>query len=179
MPRASISQWGAPNPVNAGTIYTPLLSFTFWAILFESAAFSNNFNSSRNHCIIAPPIKTDPSNAYVGFPLASHAIVVISPLDELILSFPVFVSKKQPVPYVHLVSPGLTQNWPKSAACWSPAIPVIGNDILNNFLSVLPKFPIEGITFGNKEIGILNILINSLSQIISWILNIRVLEALV
>ena len=41
-------------------------------------------------------------------------------------SSPVFISMKQPVPYVFLAMPGSKQAWPKSAACWSPAIPPSG-----------------------------------------------------
>ena len=32
-----------------------------------------------------------------------------------------------PVPYVAFASPGAKQPWPKSAACWSPAIPATGS----------------------------------------------------
>ena len=39
---------------------------------------------------------------------------------------PVFINKKQPVPYVFFPWPGLKQVWPTNAACWSPKIPANG-----------------------------------------------------
>ena len=42
------------------------------------------------------------------------------------LASPVWTSRNAPVPYVHFASPASRQPWPKSAACWSPATPVIG-----------------------------------------------------
>jgi hypothetical protein len=39
---------------------------------------------------------------------------------------PVFINRKQPVPYVFFASPGAWHACPKSAACWSPAMPAIG-----------------------------------------------------
>ncbi len=53
-------------------------------------------------------------------------MVVSSRLLEASGAVPVFISRKQPVPYVFLAMPGSKQAWPKSAACWSPAIPAIG-----------------------------------------------------
>ncbi|MNP54062.1 hypothetical protein D3C76_1485890 [compost metagenome] len=48
-PRAYGSQYGAPRPVNAGTTYTPLVSFTLVAKYSESNASLINFISSRSH----------------------------------------------------------------------------------------------------------------------------------
>ena len=39
---------------------------------------------------------------------------------------PAFARRKQPVPKVHFASPGVKHDWPKSADCWSPAMPVTG-----------------------------------------------------
>ena len=39
---------------------------------------------------------------------------------------PVFISRKPPVPKVFFASPAEKQVCPKSAACWSPAIPATG-----------------------------------------------------
>jgi hypothetical protein len=39
---------------------------------------------------------------------------------------PVFSSRKLPVPYVHLASPGAKQVWPNRAACWSPSADATG-----------------------------------------------------
>src|SRR5256885_15189005 len=39
---------------------------------------------------------------------------------------PVLARTNDPVPYVHLASPGRKHACPNSAACWSPAIPAMG-----------------------------------------------------
>ena len=39
-----------------------------------------------------------------------------------------FCSRKQPVPYVFFDMPGVRHICPKSAACWSPAMPATGTD---------------------------------------------------
>ena len=62
-PRAYGSQYGAPRPVNAGTTYTPLVSFTLVAKYSESNASLMSFISSRSHWIDAPAINTAPSSA--------------------------------------------------------------------------------------------------------------------
>ena len=43
------------------------------------------------------------------------------------MSEPVFSSRKLPVPYVFLASPGAKHTCPAMAACWSPSMPVIGS----------------------------------------------------
>ena len=54
---------------------------------------------SRNHCTSEPVIAIEPSSAYVGgSPLISYATVVSSPWVERIRSWPVFSSRKLPVP---------------------------------------------------------------------------------
>ena len=125
-PLAYISQWGAPNPVKAGTMYTPPLSLTFFAKYSVSAASLTSLSSSLIHWITAPPTNTDPSRAYWTFPSIPTAIVVRSPFLLLIIFSPVFISKKQPVPYVFLTLPSSKQVCPNKAHCWSPAIPAIG-----------------------------------------------------
>ena len=62
-PRAYISQYGAPSPVNAGTTYTPALSFTLFAKYSLSALSLMSFSSSRSHWMTAPPTNTLPSSA--------------------------------------------------------------------------------------------------------------------
>ena len=47
-------------------------------------------------------------------------------LSQGTVNGPAFISTKLPVPKVTLVIPGSKQLWPKSAACWSPAMPLIG-----------------------------------------------------
>jgi hypothetical protein len=59
---------------------------------------------------------------------------------------PVCSSRNEPVPYVFLASPGRKQAWPKSAACWSPAMPAIGTAAPNNDGSVSPTTPLESTT---------------------------------
>ena len=65
------------------------------------------FNPSRNHWTDAPPIKTDPSRAYVVFPFNFQATVVNNPFFDKIGFSPIFISIKQPVPYVFF-------DWPDS-----------------------------------------------------------------
>ena len=57
---------------------------------------------------------------------ALAAMVVTRPFLLWKISVPVFISRKQPVPYVFFASPGAKQVCPKSAACWSPAHPAMG-----------------------------------------------------
>ena len=53
------------------------------------------------------------------------------------------------------------QHCPKSAACWSPAIPAIGISIpLNKSAAVFPYTSLEAQTFGKIEAGIPNSLNN-------------------
>src|SRR5438132_11244237 len=39
---------------------------------------------------------------------------------------PVCINTNEPVPYVFLAIPSAVHDWPNKAACWSPAIPVMG-----------------------------------------------------
>src|SRR6185503_1684166 len=82
-PRADASQYGAPSPTNAGTMYTPSVESTDFAIFSDSAAFLSNPSPSRSHWIAAPATNTDPSSAYAARPCASHAIVVTRPECDL------------------------------------------------------------------------------------------------
>ena len=82
------------------------MSFTFCAMYSESAEDSISFISSRSHWIAAPPTKMDPSSAYVILSPIPHAIVVTRPCVEETGFSPVFISRKQPVPYVFFASPG-------------------------------------------------------------------------
>ena len=52
-----------------------------------------------------------------------------------------------PVPYVAFASPGAKQPWPKSAACWSPAIPATGSVTPRNDASAAT--PDEATTSGS------------------------------
>ena len=63
VPRAYMSQCGAPRPAKAGTRYTPPVSAIEAAIRSESAVRSRIFSSSRSHCSTAPPMNTLPSRA--------------------------------------------------------------------------------------------------------------------
>jgi len=53
-------------------------------------------------------------------------MVVTSPFSENTGRSPVFIKRKQPVPYVFFASPSEKQVCPNKAACWSPAAPAIG-----------------------------------------------------
>ena len=63
VPRLYMSHQGAPRPVNAGTRYTPPVSFTDRARPSLSAAVSIMRSSSRSHWMVAPPMNTLPSRA--------------------------------------------------------------------------------------------------------------------
>ena len=56
---------------------------------------------------------------YKGHKAAGKVVIQENPVKsiELIASSPVFISKKQPVPYVFLTWPFLKQHCPNSAAC--------------------------------------------------------------
>ena len=69
-----------------------------------------NRSSSRSHWMTAPPTKIEPSSAYCTRPFKPTAIVVTSPCSLSIAVSPVFMSKKQPVPYVFFASPGVKQH---------------------------------------------------------------------
>ena len=99
-PRAYISQRGAPRPVNADTRYTPPLSGTLSARMSHSCAVPIRPSSSRSHWIELPALNTLPSSAYVVLPLTDHATLVTRPLTLRTDLLPVFMSVKQPVPYV-------------------------------------------------------------------------------
>ena len=63
VPRAYMSQCGAPRPVKAGTMYTPALSGTEEATSPLSAAEEMSPSSSRSHCMALPALNTLPSMA--------------------------------------------------------------------------------------------------------------------
>ena len=51
---------------------------------------------------------------------------------------PVCINTNEPVPYVFLAIPSAVHAWPNNAACWSPAIPVMGAAISPNDLEIGP-----------------------------------------
>ena len=67
-----------------------------------------------------------------------HATVDTSRFFDATGCVPVFWSRKQPVPYVFFASPGATHIWPKSAACWSPAMPAIGSPAMPRLVATSP-----------------------------------------
>ena len=67
---------------------------------------------------------------------------------------PTLSSAKLPVPYVFLAMPGSVQAWPNSAACWSPAMPLIGIPSgTPQRCDVTPTRPAEATTSGNAARG--------------------------
>src|SRR6187551_2030130 len=108
-PRARGSQYGAPSPTNAGTRYTPSVSFTCDISFSTSADAVIAFKPSRSHCTAAPAMNTEPSSAYVVLPPIFHATVVSSPFSDGTGLSPVLSSMKQPVPYVFFAEPGSKQ----------------------------------------------------------------------
>ena len=63
VPRAYMSQYGAPSPVKAGTTTTPPVSGTPAARSLMAGADGISPISSRSHWIVLPPLKTLPSRA--------------------------------------------------------------------------------------------------------------------
>ena len=73
---------------------------------------------------------------------------------ERTIAVPVLASTNDPVPYVHLASPGEKHAWPNSAACWSPAMPAIGRSRPTNAAgSVRADHPGDGTTSGSARGG--------------------------
>ncbi len=62
-PRASLRQYGANRPENAGTKYTPPLSLTWRASGSTSAAPEMMPSWSRSHCTAEPVTAIEPSSA--------------------------------------------------------------------------------------------------------------------
>ena len=105
-------------------------------------------------------------------------MVVSSPFWDTHGSEPVFISRKQPVPYVFFAIPLSKQVWPNSAACWSPGDPGDGNLYAADVIGAV-NLAAGRQTFGSMDLGIC-----SLSRILSsqhslWMSNSIVREALV
>jgi len=126
----------------------------------------------------APATYIEPSSAYVTLPSSPHAIVVTRPFFEKIGFSPVFIRRKQPVPYVFLASPASKQVCPKSAACWSPAAPPIGIGQPKNSAEVSPNMLLDGTAFGSMHFGISSSFKMSSSHSSVLILKSIVLDAL-
>ena len=66
------------------------------------------------------------------------------------------------MPYVFFASPGEWQAWPKSAACWSPAMPAIGTSTPS--IVAWPQIADEGTTRGSTARGMSRSASSSSSQ---------------
>ena len=106
-------------------------------------------------------------------------MVVSNPCSELTAFSPVFIKRKQPVPYVFLLFPASKQHCPNNAACWSPATPAIGIGCPRIEAAVCPYISEEAFTSGSMQTGISNLQSSSSSQQRSWMLYNMVREALV
>ena len=95
-----------------------------------------------------------PSSAYSSRRCALAATVVISLCFDRMNSVPMFCSRKQPVPYVFLASPALQHNCPKSAACWSPAMPAIATPPRPSVVVTSPTRSLDHFTSGSMLAGI-------------------------
>mmetsp|Transcript_47751 Transcript_47751/g.88946 ORF Transcript_47751/g.88946 Transcript_47751/m.88946 type:complete len:277 (+) Transcript_47751:629-1459(+) len=181
VPRASSLQCGANRPPNAGTNTQPALPSAPHSAANASAsdALPSTLSWSLSHCSREPATATAPSRAYTGgCPCSWYATVVRSPWVEGTGSVPVFIIKKQPVPYVHFASPALKHACPKRAACWSPKIPATGT----------PGKPVPGaqtqytselvLTAGSMALGMRKAVSSSSSQESVWRLNKSVRDAL-
>ena len=91
-------------------------------------------------------------------------MVVTSPFLLSTISLPVFISRKQPVPYVFFICPGSKQHCPNSAHCWSPAAPAMGISPPYSSNSLLPYMQLEGFTSGSMHSGTSSSPSSSLSQ---------------
>ena len=74
--------------------------------------------------------------------------------------------------------PGFQQAWPKSAACWSPAMPLMGMPFNAGTADTSPKMPLLARTPGSTSRGMRRILRSSSSQPAVRILSRRVRAAL-
>src|SRR2546427_9705599 len=154
--------------------WRPPRSYLFpYTTLFRSDRKSTRLNSSHIFFFNDPP-PTEiytlslhdalpiSSSAYsVRFPIR-HATVVSRLFLDAIGFVPVFMSMKQPVPYVFFTMPGWVHAWPNSAACWSPAIPAIGTRPPNSVVS--PYTSLDEPTCGSTERGTPNSFSSSSSQ---------------
>jgi hypothetical protein len=78
-----------------------------------------------------------------------------------------------------LIIPGLKQACPTVAACWSPAMPVIGSGAPNRSAGVAPKSALQSRTSGRMAAGMSNSSSSSWSQSWRWMSKIMVRAALV
>ena len=107
-------------------------------------------------------MNTLPSRANSVLPPTRHATVVSRLFLDRINRSPVCISMKQPVPYVFLAMPGAWHACPNKAACWSPAMPVIGTGTDPSLAS--PYTSLDDRTSGSIERGTPKIPSNSSSQ---------------
>ncbi len=143
--------------MNVGTNTTPPVSATLSASGPASAASVTMPSPSRSHWIAAPVTKIEPSSAYVAVESSVQATVVSRPSTGGGCDPPRFTSTNEPVPYVFLLIPGVKQAWPKSAACWSPAMPLTGTRRpAAQSGAVTPKRPLVARTLGRHEAGTSN-----------------------
>src|SRR5437867_11863009 len=106
---------------------------------------------SRSHWTAAPVTNIEPSSAYVTPPPMPHASVTRSPGGLGGREEPAFIKTKDPVPYVFFVAPVEKHVCPKSADCWSPAMPLTGIAASRNRSgSVTPNRPLDGNTSGRS-----------------------------
>ncbi|OGU07430.1 MAG: hypothetical protein A2075_14130 [Geobacteraceae bacterium GWC2_58_44] len=123
-------------------------------------------------------MKIDPSSAYCTASPGSCQAMVLSTPAPLATCAPLFITTKAPVPKVALAIPGLKHPWPKRAACWSPAMPVIGNCAPVSCASLRPKSEALGSTSGSMARGTPKSRSRSSSQARVRMLNSRVRLAL-
>ena len=104
---------------------------------------------STSHRTAEATVNTCPSRQYVGEPSNRQATDAVSPFVDRRAAEPRLASRKAPVPYVHLASPGRRQPSPSSAACWSTSSPVSGTRGPN--ASVAPNDPLASTTSGRSS----------------------------
>jgi hypothetical protein len=122
---------------------------------------------------------TLPSSANCGRTSVEQAGVAMSLLRETMAVLPVCINMKQPVPYVFFTMPGATQRCPKSAACWSPAMPAIGIARAKRCADVSATTALDSCTSGSIERGTLKSSSSSASHSRRWMSKSSVREAFV
>src|SRR5690349_7892770 len=100
----------------------------------------------------APLAMMLPSNAQVGESVSQASVWEIPPLSSTGPADGVITD--EPVPYVALPAPGVTQPWPYSAACESASTAATGSPAGSApAATVVPKPPSERRTSGSTAAG--------------------------
>ena len=106
------------------------------AVLFVTKGAEQHSPQARN--VVLGALGVLGLGLVLGVVCLLSGLVASSPFCDCWKLPPVFISRKQPVPYVFLAMPSRKQAWPKSAACWSPATPAMGTEAPSKDACVSP-----------------------------------------